>query len=339
MGARPRQPSTAAPPVSPEDLTPLGLSTDESEFLRFLRTAEGTPGLPAKSLVNNSRGRRATAARGHDVMLSSYQHAIDSGVYLPGVDSSRIGPRRCVAREQIVDPAVLLIIGQSNGGNHGETRFTATGAVFNFNPFDGLGYSAGGPLLGATGEGGSPWCLLGDALFGAGFARSILLCPLSVGGATVGEWAPGGTYHHRMTYGLRRLREAGFWPSHVMWHQGEADALYGTSAAAYARSFRALVDSLRRLDVLAPIYIATASYFTVPEGYEANQAVIRAAQRSLIDAARAVVPGPDTDLIRDRFDGCHMGRAGLREHARAWEVVLQKADDASRALPPRVRPA
>jgi len=61
-------------------------------------------------------------------------------------------------------------------------------------------YRARDPLLGASGDGGSPWCILEDALIADGFAQSILLCPLSVGGATVGEWAPGGTYHHRMIY-------------------------------------------------------------------------------------------------------------------------------------------
>jgi hypothetical protein len=251
-----------------------------------------------------------------------YQHAIDSGVYLTGVDSSHVGARLPVARDEIGDPSVLLIIGQSNGGNHGETRSTANRAVFNFNPFDGLCYRACDPLLGATGDGGSPWCILGDALIAEGFAQSILLCPLSVGGSTVAEWAPGGTYQHRMTYGIARLRQAGFEPSHVLWHQGEADALYGTSADEYARAFRALVGSLRDLDIRVPIYVATASYFAVPEGYGASQAIIRSAQQSLINAEEGILPGPDTDLIRDRFDGCHMGRTGLREHAQVWQASL-----------------
>jgi len=258
------------------------------------------------------------------VMTStSYQHAIDSGVYLNGVDSSHIGTRLPVERSEIGDPSVFLIIGQSNGGNHGETKHAATRSVFNFNPFDGLCYRACDPLLGATGDGGSPWCMLGDALIAEGFAQSILLCPLSVGGATVGEWAPGGTYHHRLIYGIERLREAGFRPCYVLWHQGEADALYGTSADRYINAFRALVRSLRDLDIRAPIYIATASYFAVPEGYGANQAIIRRAQQSLISPEDLILPGPDTDLIRDRFDGCHMGNTGLRQHAQMWQTSLR----------------
>jgi hypothetical protein len=50
---------------------------------------------------------------------SSYQHAADSGVYLPGIDTSRVDNRRPIAGEEMSEPAVLLIMGQSNGGNHG----------------------------------------------------------------------------------------------------------------------------------------------------------------------------------------------------------------------------
>ena len=66
-----------------------------------------------------------------------------------------------------------------------------------------------------------------------------------------------------------------------------------------------------------------ASYFAIPEGYAANQAIIRHAQQSLFNAEQRILPGPDTDLIRDRFDGCHMGAAGLREHAYMWGQSLR----------------
>jgi len=252
----------------------------------------------------------------------NYQFAMDAGVYLLGVDSSEIGTRMPFDRGEIGDPAVFLIMGQSNGGNHGETRHQSEGRVFNFNPFDGLFYRASDPLLGATGTGGSPWCLLGDHLIKAGFARSVLFLPLCVGGATIKEWAPGGPYHHRMTFSIGRLRDAGLSPSHVLWHQGEADVLCGSSADEYVKSFWSLVDSLRRFNIDAPIYVATATFFAIPKGYEARQMVIRKAQTSLIDPNRGIFRGPDTDLIRDRFDGCHLGDRGLRDHARAWAKAL-----------------
>jgi Carbohydrate esterase, sialic acid-specific acetylesterase len=252
----------------------------------------------------------------------SYQHAIDSGVYLPGVDTSEIGDRLIIMAEQIHAPAVFLIVGQSNGGNHGETRFAARGRVYNFNPFDGHCYQARDPLLGATGDGGSPWCLLGDALVTEGFAPTILLVPVSVGGSTVADWAPSGPYNNRLKYAVERVRAAGFVPTHVLWHQGEADALFQTSAQAYVSSFARFVESLRAIGVHAPVHLAIASYFALPHGYEASQTVIREAQQSLIDPRNGIMQGPDTDLIKDRFDACHMGTLGLRAHAEAWKTAL-----------------
>jgi hypothetical protein len=254
---------------------------------------------------------------------ASYRHAVDSGVYLQGVDSSLIGERLQFEASEVGAAKALLIIGQSNGGNHGDVRHAARRRVYNFNVFDGLCYRASDPLLGATGDGGSPWCLLGDALIEDGIAESVLLVPLCVGGASVSDWAPGGPYHHRMSYCLGRLREAGFEPSDILWHQGEADALYGTSLTAYCSSFGSMVDSLRQLGVTAPIYVAIASYFAIPEGYAEEQRVIREAQRALIDPGRSILPGPDTDLIGSRYDGCHIGGEGLLQHAQAWRAALE----------------
>jgi len=107
-------------------------------------------------------------------------------------------------------------------------------------------------------------------------------------------------------------------------HQREADALYAISQEDYARSFRALMASLRDLGVAAPIPVAITSYFAAPEGYAAAQAVVRAAQRVVSDPTRGILAGPDTDRITDRFDGCHMGRQGLTDHARAWREVLMR---------------
>src|SRR5262249_46459732 len=60
---------------------------------------------------------------------------------------------------------------------------------------------------GATGSDGSPWCPLGDRLVAAGFASSIVLCPIAVGGASGFEWAPSGQYNHRLADALERLRK------------------------------------------------------------------------------------------------------------------------------------
>jgi hypothetical protein len=106
------------------------------------------------------------------------------------------------------------------------------------------------------------------------------------------EWAPGGPRHHRLSYALARLREAGVWPTQILWHQGEADALYATSAAEYVQSFKAMAESLRNMDVAVPLYLATASFFALPDGYTATQSVLRHAQQALIDPDKSILAGP-----------------------------------------------
>jgi hypothetical protein len=256
-----------------------------------------------------------------------YQHAFDSGVYLVGVDTSRLLGRSPVEHGPFgthPGSATFLIIGQSNAGNHGLGATAASAQVYNFNPFDGLCYPAADPLLGATGDGGSPWCLMADSLIAARFADEILLVPLAVGGAAVAEWSLGGPYHHRLTYALDRLGEHGTVPTHVLWHQGEADALYGTSAEAYVGHFQQLVSALRARGIAAPVYVATATYFGIPQGYGPQQQVIRLAQSRLIDPGAGIRNGPDTDLILDRYDACHLDETGLRKHAAAWVEALTR---------------
>src|SRR5579871_1443120 len=143
---------------------------------------------------------------------SNYIHAVDSGVFLSGVDKSPLlgrTPVRCAPFGRRTGSLAFLILGQSNAGNHGSRNFTAGSRVFNFNPFDGLIYKAADPLLGATGEGGSPWCLMSDSLIARRIADEILLASIAVGGATISDWAPGGPYNHRMMYTLDRVQAHG----------------------------------------------------------------------------------------------------------------------------------
>jgi hypothetical protein len=260
-----------------------------------------------------------------------YRDARDAGVYLPGVDSSELEWRRPVSHPPFgvgSGSAVLLILGQSNAANHGQGRFAAGPQVCNFNPFNGRIYPAADPLLGATGGGGSPWCAMSDALIARGFADEILLVPVAVGGSTVADWAPGGPRNHRLMYALDRLAKHGSAPTHILWHQGEADALYGTSGDDYVASFDRFAGSLRACGITGPIYVAIATYFGIPPGHERQQATIAAAQARLIDPAAGILQGPCTDLIRDRYDDCHFDETGLRKHAAAWVEVLMGARSA-----------
>ena len=95
------------------------------------------------------------------------------------------------------DIAVLFTLGQSNAANHGESPYSPAQPVFNFNPADGACYTAGEPLLGATGSGSSPWTRLGDRLVAASLYDKAVVVAIAVEGSSVTDWA-WGDGHARM---------------------------------------------------------------------------------------------------------------------------------------------
>jgi Carbohydrate esterase, sialic acid-specific acetylesterase len=216
--------------------------------------------------------------------------------------------------------AILFTFGQSNSANFGETRYTATQNVVNFNIHDGKCYPSADPLLGADGDGGSAWGRLGDQLIASGAFDRVLIVPFGIGGTALHEWTTGGRLHPRVKYTAQQLNRAGIAPTHVLWHQGENDARIGTASSDYIRMFTALVQSLRDYGIEAPVFPAIASICD-DKGSDA----IRSAQRALPEHIAGVHLGPDTDSLsdmRDRFDYCHFSERGLQAHAQLWSEVI-----------------
>lgn len=222
------------------------------------------------------------------------------------VDSSQIYQGRT---------AVFLIFGQSNGANSGSTPFTPKQRVLNFNVFDGQCYVAKDPLLGATERSGNFASRLGDMLIEQGCFDTVVLAPISVGGSRIEEWTTGGARHRRLQVAIQRAHELGLRFTHLLWHQGETNAGHGPNGEVYAKCFMNIYRAVRSYDVDAPVYVAQATVCRSPP----NE-IIRSAQRSVVNPALGIYPGPDTDRIGPelRFDDCHMNEAGLVKHAQLW---------------------
>ncbi|MBL8289242.1 MAG: hypothetical protein JNL85_14775 [Rubrivivax sp.] len=233
-------------------------------------------------------------------------------------------PRPAGARK----PLVLLVLGQSNAGNHGgealphrppATAGTASAVV---TAFDGKAcHRLGDPLPGGTGRDRSIWTLLEGELARLGEPREVVLSLLAVEGTTVAEWThPGSPLRSELGRWLA-ARDARHFPADfVLWQQGEADAREGTSAARYVQGLEALREQLRGAGVRAPILLARSTRCRSGAG----GAVIRAAQDALIARHADVRAGADTDALAGplRQDDCHFTAAGLQAAARAWGAVL-----------------
>lgn len=219
------------------------------------------------------------------------------------------------------DTPVILTMGQSNAANYGESRYRPKSAVYNFNWLNGRCYRAEDPLLGATGNSGSIWSRLGDALIAQGASREVLFVPVAVGGTAIRDWAGAHGPAARGISAARSLAQQGLKITHVLWQQGAADE--DTAKAVYERLFKSMVDYLRAQGLDAPIFVAVETICS-----NRAQPEIQAAQRELPLLIPDVFPGPDADSLdrlSDRVqDGCHYSERGLQALVQMWSDVIMK---------------
>ena len=231
-------------------------------------------------------------------------------------------------------PLVLLVLGQSNAGNHGLADAQGAGQPL---PAPVQVMEAGrcslshDPLPGATGAGTSPWSVLPARLAAAGLRRPVLLQVLAVDASTVDDWTRAGApITRQLAQTLAANRAAGLPPDLVLWQQGEADAQAGTPPTRYVQGLQALADSLRAQGVRAPLLLALS---TVCRSAPADG--LRRAIADLAASDPRFRRGPDTDAITQRHDGCHWSDSGRHQVAGLWaSAIVQTLPASALALPP-----
>lgn len=219
---------------------------------------------------------------------------------------------------------VFVTCGQSNSANHGKPPQKAEDERVSSRHFQtGLWQHGDDPQPGASGEGGSPWALLGDLLVKKHDVPVGFIC-VGVGSTTVSAWAPNGECFARLKQAVQSLGPHGCLA--VLWHQGESDSIAGTSAEGYAKMLGETIAQSRKdagWDV--PWGVALASFHPAPEATAERQAAVVAGQRKVIAALPGVSQGPETDSYRTRgwlCDTVHFNAQGLAAHAQGWADAL-----------------
>ena len=211
-------------------------------------------------------------------------------------------------------PKVLLVLGQSNAGNHGNERNEAHVRVF----YRGHCYDSTDPLPGMTGDGGSIWSRLAPRLE-ADLHVPLIVAPLVIESTMIATWTEKGPVNDAFGRLIDDLVAARIMPDAILWQQGESDVRLGTDAQEYERSFRKLVTDLRTRGLYAPVFVARSSYCrNQRNGY------IQRLQTQLPDRTVGVYAGANTDSLPEtlRVDGCHFTGAGLSQAAQLWIEVL-----------------
>ncbi len=226
--------------------------------------------------------------------------------------------------------AVLLILGQSNAANDGGQRHRSNYGARVVNAFDKRCFIAASPLLGSTDTKGEHWTLLGNRLIASGQNDSVVLAPLAYSGSEVARWARGGDLNPVLVDTVKQLQDSGYRITNVLWVQGEADLVLGTTAEAYQNRFMSMVDTLRQHGVEAPVYISIASKCLEPSngGFKEHipdNAIVRA-QLALSRSGPGIREGVDSDALLDgddRYDDCHIGGTGAEKLSQAWLDLLR----------------
>jgi hypothetical protein len=218
--------------------------------------------------------------------------------------------------------AIIVVHGQSNAANYGSARHAAREAVDNFDPASGKCFAATDPLLGADGMGGNFATRLGDILIQDGRYDRVIFVPLARGGASIAFLNNEGA--ELITNGIAKLKQAGLTPTHILFQQGETDAVSTTTAEQYASQLHQLVKRFRAAGFNAPFYLSrsTKCDYVGPN----NIAAVRAGQLSAVNDALNIRPGPDTDTIGNEGrspDGCHMNEAGTLANAVLWAAFVK----------------
>jgi hypothetical protein len=235
--------------------------------------------------------------------------------------------------------AVLLALGQSNAGNHGGQRFDSQHGEHVVNFFGGKCFIAASPLLGSDGVKGAYWTQLGNLLIESGEYDDVVIAPLAISGSLAARWAQAGDINPLLADLVGRLGGQGYHATEVLWDQGEADYVAGTSADSYRESLLSMIDTLRREGVAAPVYVSIATKCLEPANggfktHAADNAIVRA-QLALSQGEPGVRRGVNTDVLLadvDRYDDCHMSGSGLNKVAQAWaQILLSNADSGEQA--------
>ncbi|MBY2950356.1 sialate O-acetylesterase [Rhizobium leguminosarum] len=226
--------------------------------------------------------------------------------------------------------AVLLILGQSNAANYGGQRHRSNYGARVVNAFDKRCFIAASPLLGSTNTRGEYWTPLGNNLIASGQNDNVILATLAYSGSEVARWAAGGDFNPVLVGTVKQLQGSGYRITNVLWVQGEADLVMGTTAKAYQERFMSMVDTLRQHGVEAPVYISIASKCLEPSngGFKEHipdNAIVRA-QLALSKSSHGIREGVNSDALLDgddRYDDCHFGGTGGEKAARAWLNLLR----------------
>lgn len=215
---------------------------------------------------------------------------------------------------------VLLVAGQSNAGNHGKGKYSSNNS---FELYNDICYKGSDPMLGTTGDGGSPWHRLSDKFIKRTTKyKNILYINISMGGSHIKQWSQKGILYQRIIDSISMLHKHDLKVDYFLFHQGETDRHLHTTTKDYLEDFLNMIDGLRSLKNSSQLPVVLAIATRCQSDIDIN---IQNAQYEIINLRENTYLGPNTDdiySVEDRIGMCHMSEIGLKKHSNAWLNIL-----------------
>ena len=216
-------------------------------------------------------------------------------------------------------PLVILALGQSNAGNHGARAADSDVPIALI--ADGKCIMAVDPLPGATGVAGSIWYRLPRHFAKLQPRRPIVLSVLAVEATTIGEWTDEkSALRERLSQHLKAMQGIKLPPNLVLWQQGEADAIVGTTELDFSVGLDRLAGIFEQEKIKAPIVLALSTVCRTDPSTP-----IRTAIEGKIASDNRFKLGPDTDYdIHEglRIKNCHFSAEGIDRAAQLWAGTI-----------------
>lgn len=251
--------------------------------------------------------------------VKKLQRKINNPLHLYSNISEKHLWQRDAESEEILE---LLILGQSNAGNHGLQAFKTQGKVTNF--WRGDYFRAEDPLLGGSSTGGSVWVRMADYLLaGSDQVDEIRLSVLTVDASSIQDWLSSSRINFELERLVKDLQSADAHIDYILWVQGERDNVIGTSQTDYETGllqFQARLTSLMNRSL--PLVVATSTFC---RQYPASNRIAAAINILAKTEPARFIKGPSSDDLgwEYRYDGCHFSGEGQDVMAQRWAKFLE----------------
>lgn len=226
---------------------------------------------------------------------------------------------------QTQNTGVILAIGQSNSANHATKRFTTQYPQKVFNYFDGNCYVASSPLLGASGDEGEFITLTADKLIKDDIYQAVVIVSSGIAGSPISRWQADGDLNEMLLATLRPLQSK-YKVTDIIWHQGESDFGNSTSSKVYRNSFDSLLQSLEKIGLFAPAYVAVTTKCGPNPNWKLDSPTA-IGQKSLANGT-TIFLAANTDALLTRTDrrenDCHLSESGQIKVSTAYADAIEK---------------